>query len=381
MSWKSKARRTAKACDQCQRRKAKCNGETPCCTCDAVGLECSYGVSVKQLRGPAYVAHLENKIGELEAKLQASQSSSADSPNPPCDKGFAANRIITPPETSCSAPDSNPVECENDDQVFEPAASLSLDDELVENTTFIPPDMSDLPPPPEDSFPTWADEQIPIIEPMLTHEMTIPLGMHDSQTYSALQDFDHSIMDDWTAFDRLPLTNRVKRKQDPELEQFIVQTSDVMEQPDVVSDHSSSNVSKRMSNKDRAELRDRNRVAAAKCRSRNKLAHKKLETDARTLQAENTRLNRLLLALRTQRTHLQELALQHDVEPSRQCRCVGIHQYNKARTSPLPQASGIRNDDAFPLRCQRAAGLKKLNCVEARGVEMRQHLPLAFGGI
>ncbi|KAF7190308.1 hypothetical protein HII31_08639, partial [Pseudocercospora fuligena] len=73
---KLQRKRAARACDQCRRRKSRCNGEMHCDACRTIGLQCSFGHVVKQTRGPAYVAHLEKRIADLQERLrQASQKS------------------------------------------------------------------------------------------------------------------------------------------------------------------------------------------------------------------------------------------------------------------------------------------------------------------
>ncbi|KAK4505531.1 hypothetical protein PRZ48_003494 [Zasmidium cellare] len=67
-------RRAARACDQCRRRKSRCDGQMFCSACKVVGLSCSYGHTIKQTRGPSYVAHLEKKVDELEERLKTTAS-------------------------------------------------------------------------------------------------------------------------------------------------------------------------------------------------------------------------------------------------------------------------------------------------------------------
>ncbi|KAK4505538.1 hypothetical protein PRZ48_003501 [Zasmidium cellare] len=274
-------------------------------------------------RGPAYVAHLENKIDELKAKLQASQSHDEGS--------AAAHGIVTPPSTSCSAPDSSPEDNNSGTSktdILEPAASVPLDN-AVERMTATASNTQATAPTPDISLSTWPplryDEQFEFIEPPLETEMDLPLGNEPDLNLPA---FDQSLANDWAAFDSFPPTIPIKQEQDLDSELFDFQMHEAMEQPTIMNRRGSNNM-KRSTSKDRTELRHRNRIAAAKCRSRNKAAHEKLEFNARALQNENSRLSRQLLALRTQRSHLQELALQHDVEPSRQCQCQAIHQYNR----------------------------------------------------
>ena len=75
-------KRTEKACDQCRRRKTKCNGSLSCDACVEIGLDCSYGHRVKQARGPQYVAHLEGRVKQLEGEEEQRKSlSSRDVPS------------------------------------------------------------------------------------------------------------------------------------------------------------------------------------------------------------------------------------------------------------------------------------------------------------
>lgn len=64
-------KRVAKACDQCRRRKTKCDGQPHCNTCNSVGLKCSYGDPTKQMRGPTYVLHLERRVDELQDHIMS----------------------------------------------------------------------------------------------------------------------------------------------------------------------------------------------------------------------------------------------------------------------------------------------------------------------
>ncbi|EME47355.1 hypothetical protein DOTSEDRAFT_69328 [Dothistroma septosporum NZE10] len=63
-------KRAARACDQCRRRKSRCDGHAECSACKVVGLQCSYGHTIKQSRGPSYVAHLEKKVNDLEQQVK-----------------------------------------------------------------------------------------------------------------------------------------------------------------------------------------------------------------------------------------------------------------------------------------------------------------------
>ncbi|KAG2226650.1 hypothetical protein INT45_000997 [Circinella minor] len=67
----SKRQRVSKACDQCRRKKVKCDGDTPqCSNCRSVGLECKYNETNKK-RGPpkGYIEAIEGRLQRLEALL------------------------------------------------------------------------------------------------------------------------------------------------------------------------------------------------------------------------------------------------------------------------------------------------------------------------
>ncbi|KAI9255585.1 fungal-specific transcription factor domain-containing protein [Phascolomyces articulosus] len=67
----SKRQRVSKACDQCRRKKVKCDGTLPqCSNCRTVGLECKYNETNKK-RGPpkGYIEAIEGRLQRLEALL------------------------------------------------------------------------------------------------------------------------------------------------------------------------------------------------------------------------------------------------------------------------------------------------------------------------
>ncbi|CAG9939801.1 unnamed protein product [Clonostachys rosea f. rosea IK726] len=74
----STARETKKlqfTCEQCRKRKVKCNGREPRCDrCEARGEECEY----KQSPTLAYTHSLEKRVEELEAEIQALRAGAAD---------------------------------------------------------------------------------------------------------------------------------------------------------------------------------------------------------------------------------------------------------------------------------------------------------------
>ncbi|KAI8379141.1 fungal-specific transcription factor domain-containing protein [Radiomyces spectabilis] len=67
----SKRQRVSKACEQCRRKKIKCNGDMPlCANCYTLGLQCTYKESTKK-RGPpkGYIEAIEGRLHRLEALL------------------------------------------------------------------------------------------------------------------------------------------------------------------------------------------------------------------------------------------------------------------------------------------------------------------------
>ncbi|KAI5370618.1 putative zn(2)-C6 fungal-type DNA-binding domain-containing protein [Septoria linicola] len=73
-------KRTVRACDQCRRRKVKCNGKLGCTECNSIGLECSYGSQIKQSRRRNYLIHLEQKVQRLEHELRTARTTRLSDP-------------------------------------------------------------------------------------------------------------------------------------------------------------------------------------------------------------------------------------------------------------------------------------------------------------
>ncbi|KAI8393395.1 fungal-specific transcription factor domain-containing protein [Radiomyces spectabilis] len=66
-----KRQRVSKACEQCRRKKVKCDGGLPLCNnCVTLGLQCTYKESTKK-RGPpkGYIEAIEGRLHRLEALL------------------------------------------------------------------------------------------------------------------------------------------------------------------------------------------------------------------------------------------------------------------------------------------------------------------------
>ncbi|KAL4810328.1 fungal-specific transcription factor domain-containing protein [Aspergillus unguis] len=66
-----KRRRVTRACDECRRKKIKCDGKQPCTHCTVYSYECSYDQPSNRRRNPApqYVEALENRLHKAEALL------------------------------------------------------------------------------------------------------------------------------------------------------------------------------------------------------------------------------------------------------------------------------------------------------------------------
>lgn len=77
----------------------------------------------------------------------------------------------------------------------------------------------------------------------------------------------------------------------------------------------------------RERYREKNRLAAAKCRAKKKVNTDDLEQSAREATARNTRLRAEERELRDLFSSLRDQALAHD--PTQGCNCQAIHQYNR----------------------------------------------------
>ncbi|KAJ5155808.1 hypothetical protein N7492_008611 [Penicillium capsulatum] len=68
-----KRRRVGRACDECRRKKIKCDGKQPCTHCTVYSYECTYDQPSNRRRNPApqYVEALEARMHKAEALLRA----------------------------------------------------------------------------------------------------------------------------------------------------------------------------------------------------------------------------------------------------------------------------------------------------------------------
>ncbi|KAL4884625.1 fungal-specific transcription factor domain-containing protein [Aspergillus karnatakaensis] len=66
-----KRRRVTRACDECRRKKIKCDGKQPCTHCTVYSYDCTYDQPSNRRRNPApqYVEALENRLHKAEALL------------------------------------------------------------------------------------------------------------------------------------------------------------------------------------------------------------------------------------------------------------------------------------------------------------------------
>ncbi|KAJ4424305.1 Gypsy retrotransposon integrase-like protein 1 [Gnomoniopsis sp. IMI 355080] len=67
-----KRRRVTRACDECRRKKIKCDGKQPCTHCSVYSYECTYDKPSNRRRNPApqYIEALEAKLVRAEALLR-----------------------------------------------------------------------------------------------------------------------------------------------------------------------------------------------------------------------------------------------------------------------------------------------------------------------
>ncbi|XP_044717535.1 fungal specific transcription factor domain-containing protein [Hirsutella rhossiliensis] len=67
-----KRRRVTRACDECRRKKIKCDGKQPCTHCSVYSYECTYDKPSNRRRNPApqYIEALENRLQRAENMLR-----------------------------------------------------------------------------------------------------------------------------------------------------------------------------------------------------------------------------------------------------------------------------------------------------------------------
>jgi hypothetical protein len=67
-----KRRRVTRACDECRRKKIKCDGKQPCTHCSVYSYECTYDKPSNRRRNPApqYIEALETRLQRAESLLR-----------------------------------------------------------------------------------------------------------------------------------------------------------------------------------------------------------------------------------------------------------------------------------------------------------------------
>jgi len=67
-----KRRRVTRACDECRRKKIKCDGKQPCTHCSVYSYECTYDKPSNRRRNPApqYIEALESRLQRAESLLR-----------------------------------------------------------------------------------------------------------------------------------------------------------------------------------------------------------------------------------------------------------------------------------------------------------------------
>ena len=89
----------------------------------------------------------------------------------------------------------------------------------------------------------------------------------------------------------------------------------------------------------REKYREKNRVAASKCRAKKKTHTEKLEESARQITATNNRLRAEERELRDIFSSLRHMALAHD--STQGCNCSAIHMYNNQRANEAARTAAM----------------------------------------
>ncbi|KAF2177606.1 hypothetical protein K469DRAFT_719700 [Zopfia rhizophila CBS 207.26] len=69
--WQPRRKSVPNACERCRRRKIRCDGDTPCATCNRFSLTCVRSQKPKEQISSEHQAALESRIHQLEAQLAA----------------------------------------------------------------------------------------------------------------------------------------------------------------------------------------------------------------------------------------------------------------------------------------------------------------------
>ncbi|KAF2010221.1 hypothetical protein BU24DRAFT_428230 [Aaosphaeria arxii CBS 175.79] len=69
--WNPRRKSVSNACERCRRRKIRCDGDTPCATCNRFSLPCVRSQKTKEVVASEHQAALESRIHQLESQLAA----------------------------------------------------------------------------------------------------------------------------------------------------------------------------------------------------------------------------------------------------------------------------------------------------------------------
>lgn len=108
----------------------------------------------------------------------------------------------------------------------------------------------------------------------------------------------------------------------------------------------------RRSSKSVVDQREKNRIAAAKCRAKKKTNNEKREAEHREEAARHQFLKREERELRNEKTLLRSLILEHTPE---RCQCNGIHKFNMMQAEQLLREVGIHSGPSVSSPSQESA--------------------------
>ncbi|KAF7937601.1 uncharacterized protein EAE98_001915 [Botrytis deweyae] len=132
-----KRRRVTRACDECRRKKIKCDGKQPCTHCTVYSYDCTYDQPSNRRRNPApqYVESLELRLQRAESIIKA-YLPNINLNDPNIDAASLLHRQVAPttPSTTSSMPSATPQQpplSEEDAQLrsmIESTGQLDLDE-------------------------------------------------------------------------------------------------------------------------------------------------------------------------------------------------------------------------------------------------------------
>lgn len=113
-----------------------------------------------------------------------------------------------------------------------------------------------------------------------------------------------------------------------------------------------------------AHYREKNRVAAAKCRAKKKNHNDGLEEMHRDEASKNKILKAELMGLRNELAQLKGLTLEHSPDS---CRCHGIHEYSMRQASLIARGAAPQYGISIPSPAQESAHSTETPLSEASG--------------